>query len=85
MREIAGFIFLLLGFACLVGAIEAFQMSQELSLKALHMEWDLVNFDLESYRNVVRKEEGYGRMFMAFVAGIILFLGSSGALFVKEP
>lgn len=85
MKKLAAIVLLLLGVACIFGAIEAFQMSQELSLKALHMEWDLVNFDLESYRNVVRKEEGYGRMFMTFVAGIILFLGSSGALFVKEP
>jgi TATA-box binding protein (TBP) (component of TFIID and TFIIIB) len=66
-------------------AVECFQMTQELSLEALHMEQDLINFDLDSYRDLVRKETMYGRMFMGFIAGIVLFIGSAGAMSIKNP
>lgn len=85
MRLFAAVIFLLLGISCIVGAIEAFQMSQELSLQALRLEWDLVNFDWEEYQSVSHKASAYGRMFGGFLVGIILFLASSVGLFIKEP
>ena len=85
MKVVAAVIFLLLGITCIFGAVDAFQMSQELSLQALRMEWDLMNFDLDAYRAVVRKETSYGNLFMLCIAGIILSFGSGGALLIKEP
>ena len=85
MRIIAAIICLLLGIACIVGAIESFQMSQEFSLEALKMEQNLPNFDWVEYREVSHKGDAYGRMFGGFLLGILIFMASSVGLFVKEP
>lgn len=85
MRKIAAFVCLLIGISCIFGAAESFQMSQEFSLEALRLEWDLVNFDLVAYKSLTHKSEAYGRMFGGFLLGILIFMASSVGLFIKEP
>lgn len=85
MRIAAAIIFLLLGISCIVGAVESFQMSQELSLEALRMEQDIQTLDWEEYQSVSHKAEAYGRMFGGFLLGILIFMASSVGLFIKEP
>lgn len=85
MRLFAAVIFLLLGIACIFGAAESFQMSQEFSLEALRLKWDLQTLDWEEYQSVSHKAEAYGRMFGGFLFGIFIFGASSVGLFIKEP